>query len=344
MQVSIALDAMGGDYAPQIVIEGAELALLKLSSQSNISFSIYGDKSLVSPLIEKTVLLKESIKNNHSFFFHTDQVVLGTDKPSAILRGKPKSSMRLAIESVRDGNNQAVVSAGNTGAYMALSRMILKSLEGVDRPALVGLSPTLEGFSVFLDMGANIDRSPEVLYQLAVMGHFTAKRLLNKEHPTIGLLNIGSEELKGESFVQQAADRIRSDPNLNYYGFVEGTDIHKGTTDVVVTDGYTGNIALKTAEGTARVFSHFLKKSLSSSWKGRLGYLIAKSSFQMLQEHMDPRLYNGSAFLGLKKLAVKSHGGTDSLGFCSAILRTINLINDPSSEDIAKSIEDYLSK
>jgi len=244
------------------------------------------------------------------------------DKPSQALRhGRGKSSMWLAIDAVKKGEADAVVSAGNTGALMAMARFNLKMIEGIERPALAGLWPTLKGESVVLDVGASIGADEQHLINLAAMGSAMARVLFDIERPTVGLLNIGVEEVKGLEQVREAGRLLREGhfPYFDYAGFVEGDDIGKGTVDVVVTEGFAGNIALKTAEGTARQFAQYLRGAMNRTWAARLGYLLARPAFQTLRDKMDPRKSNGGVFLGLKGVVIKSHGGADAEGFAAAI-------------------------
>ena len=265
-------------------------------------------------------------------------------KVVAAIRTLPKSSMRLAIEAVAKGEAAAVVSAGNTGAYMALSKVLLKTFEGIDRPALATTIPTVKDPALVMDFGANVECTPNNLVQFAIMGHVFGTRLLKKEKPSIGLLNVGSEDVKGHTTIQDAADLLRNLKHINFYGFVEGDDITAGTTDIVVTDGFTGNVALKTMEGTALLIKHMLEDSLAASWRGKLGYLLARPSFLQLKKRMDPRHYNGALFLGLKGIAVKSHGGMDEVGFANAIRVAASLAADATSGQIATDLDRFLKE
>lgn len=338
MQVTLALDAMGGDEAPRIVVEGADIALTA-SQQRGISvrYQFFGDESRIERLLEAHPNLRGYVD-----LIHTDEHITDFSNPHLVLRRLPRSSMRLAIESVEQGEAQAVISAGNTGAYMALSKMILKTLAGIDRPAIAGPTPTLKGLSIMLDLGANIDRSPSTYFQLAVMGHFLAQRVLKIEQPSIGLLNIGSEEAKGGTLIQEAADFLRQEPALNFHGFIEGNDIHAGKVDVIVTDGFSGNISLKTGEGMVKFLAQVAQEAIQSTWRGKLAYLIAKPTLLSLKKRLDPRHYNGATLLGLKKIAIKSHGGTDSLGFSMAIQRAIDIVADKHVHSVGQDIEDFL--
>jgi len=313
-KVRIALDAMGGDHGPAVVIAGAELALAR---HPESEFLLYGDSGLISPLLEARPALRAA-----SRLTHTDIAVRMEDKPSQALRyGRWKSSMWLAIDAVKKGEADIAVSAGNTGALMAMSKFNLKTLPGIERPAIAALWPTLRGESIVLDVGASIGADAEHLVDLAVMGAATARILFDLERPTVGLLNIGAEEAKGLEEVREAGRLLREEklPGLDYRGFVEGDDIGRGKVDVVVTEGFAGNIALKTAEGTARQIGEYLKGAMTRTLRARIGYLFARSAFRQLRERMDPRRSNGGVFLGLNGIVIKSHGGTDAEGFAAAI-------------------------
>ncbi len=335
MTVVLALDAMGGDSAPHLVIEGAVKAL---SSGLGCTFLLFGNEQVIHPL------LKVHSHYRHAFeLVHTDEAISNDMKTAAAVRGLRNSSMRLAINAVAKGHAAAVISAGNTGAYMALSKLILKTFDGIDRPAIATSLPTLSGRTLVMDLGANVDCSAKNLVQFAIMGHVFGQRLLGKQSPSIGLLNIGSEDSKGNSIIQDAAQGLRELTQLNYHGFVEGDDITAGTTDIVVTDGFTGNVALKAIEGTAKLIKKILQDCFNQSWRGKLGYMMAKPAFAELQNRMDPRLYNGALFLGLKGIAVKSHGGTDSVGFANAIRAAASLAADSASGLIAADIDHFLT-
>jgi glycerol-3-phosphate acyltransferase PlsX len=252
------------------------------------------------------------------------------DKPSqALRRGRGKSSMWLAIEAVKSGGAQCVISAGNTGALMAMARFVLKTIPGIERPAIAAIWPTLRGESVVLDVGATIGADARQLVEFALMGEAMARSLLGLERPTVGLLNIGVEEIKGLEEVKEAGQLLRNlGLPLEYAGFIEGDDIGKGTVDVVVTEGFTGNIALKTAEGTAKQLATYLRLALTRTLLSRLGALLASGAFATLRERMDPRKHNGGVFLGLNGIVVKSHGGTDALGFATAIDVAIEMVKN----------------
>jgi glycerol-3-phosphate acyltransferase PlsX len=322
-KVRIALDAMGGDHGPAVIVAGADLARKRYP---DTAFVFFGDSALVAPLLEARPALKSA-----SRLVHTDIAVRMDDKPSQALRyGRWKSSMWLAIDAVKKGDADVAVSGGNTGALMAMSKFNLKMLPGIDRPAIAALWPTLRGESVVLDLGASIGADAEHLVDLAVMGAAMARILFHIEQPTVGLLNIGVEEVKGLEQVREAGAILREQhlPGLDYHGFVEGNDIGKGTVDVVVTEGFAGNIALKTAEGTARQIGEYLRTAMSRTLRAKIGYLFARSAFRQLREVMDPRRSNGGVFLGLNGIVIKSHGGADAEGFAAAIELGHGVVHD----------------
>jgi phosphate acyltransferase len=313
-KVRIALDAMGGDFGPSVVIGGAELSLIR---HPDIEIIVFGDRAMVEPLLAAKPVLARATK-----FVHTDVSVKMDDKPSQALRhGRWKSSMWLAIDAVKKGEADVAVSAGNTGALMAMARFNLKTMPGIDRPAIAALWPTLKGESIVLDVGASIGADAEHLLNLAVMGSAMARVLFDLDRPTVGLLNVGTEEVKGLEAVREAGRILREEqlPHLDYVGFVEGDDIGKGSVDVVVTEGFAGNIALKTAEGTARQMAGYLTSAMTRTWRAKLGYLLAREAFNTLRDKMDPRKSNGGVFLGLNGIVIKSHGGTDPEGFAAAV-------------------------
>ena len=313
-KVRIALDAMGGDIGPTVVVPGADLSLAR---HPDTEFIFYGDEAVVAPLVESRARLKAA-----SRIVHTDVVVRMDAKPSQALRqGRWKSSMWLAIDAVKKGEADAAVSAGNTGALMAMSKFNLRMMAGIERPAIAAVWPTLKGDAIMLDVGATIGADADHLVDLAVMGSAMARVLFDLARPTVGLLNIGVEEVKGQEQVREAGRILREAnlPFLEYIGFVEGDDIGKGNVDVVVSEGFTGNIAIKTAEGTARQLTELLRGAMSRTLRARIGYLLARSAFQMLRDKMDPRKANGGVFLGLNGIVIKSHGGTDAEGFASAV-------------------------
>jgi glycerol-3-phosphate acyltransferase PlsX len=313
-KVRIALDAMGGDFGPAVVIGGADISL---SRHPDTEFLLFGVEGQIAPLLAERPRLKAV-----SRIVHTDVVVKMDEKPSQALRhGRWKSSMWLAIDAVKKGEADAAVSAGNTGALMAMAKFNLRTMPGIERPAIAGLWPTLKGDSIVLDVGASIGADADHLVDLAVMGSAMARVLFDLERPTVGLLNIGVEEVKGLESVREAGRILREAnlPFLDYLGFVEGDDIGKGTVDVVVTEGFSGNIAIKTAEGTARQLAEFLRSAMSRTLRARIGYLFARAAFGALRDKMDPRKANGGVFLGLNGIVIKSHGGTDVEGFAYAV-------------------------
>ena len=310
--ITIALDAMGGDRAPGIVLKGAEMALQR---HPDVRYLLFGAQDEVRPILAKLPSLGEAVT-----LFHTNEVVADDAKPSLALRAGRPSSMKLAIDAVADGRADGVVSAGNTGALMAMAKSALKTLPGIDRPAIASFFPTQRGESVMLDLGANVECDAENLVQFALMGDVFARTVLGLVEPTVGLLNVGAEDLKGNDAVRAASARLRlAMTPSQFYGFIEGDDIAAGTVDVVVTDGFTGNIAVKTAEGTAKLFSEFLDAAFRHSLPARIGYLFARRALKKLRMRCDPRRYNGAMFLGLGGIAVKSHGSTDAFGFANAI-------------------------
>jgi glycerol-3-phosphate acyltransferase PlsX len=313
-QVRIALDAMGGDHGPPVVVAGAARAL---ENHPEATFILFGDRAQVEPLLAAHPRLQEACR-----LVHTDVAVRMDDKPSQALRnGRWKSSMWLAIDAIKKGEADVAVSAGNTGALMAMAKFNLKMLRGIGRPAIAALWPTLRGTSIVLDLGASIGADAEHLIDMAVMGSAMARVVYRVDRPSVGLLNIGVEEVKGLEPVREAGRILRENPppHVDYIGFVEGDDIGKGKANVVVTEGFAGNIALKTAEGTARQFADYLRDAISQSIWSKLGYLLARPAFRMLRDKMDPRNSNGGVFLGLNGVVIKSHGGTDPEGFAAAV-------------------------
>ncbi len=308
----IALDAMGGEHAPDIVINGANVARER---NPDMRFLLFGDEERLRPFLDRFPRLGD-VSEVH----HCETTIGDHDKPSTALRQGKRSSMRLAIDAVRDGDAHGVVSAGNTGALMAMAKVVFKTLEGIHRPAMASIFPTMRGQTVMLDLGANVDCTVENLVQFAVMGEVFSRTVLGVIKPTVGLLNVGSEEFKGHETVRGAAKMLQElDLPITFHGFIEGDDITAGTVDVVATDGFTGNVALKTAEGTARLYSQFLRAAFKETLLSRIGYMLARRSLMRLRERLDPRSYNGAMFLGLNGVVVKSHGATDMLGFANAI-------------------------
>lgn len=330
--IVLALDAMGGDRAPDMVVDGAEIARQKFAAAR---FLFVGDEARLRPLLDRHPDLARV-----SELRHTTEVVTNDAKPSAALRGGRQSSMRLAINAVQAGEAHAVISAGNTGALMAMAKLVLKTAPGIDRPAIAGFFPTMRGSSVMLDLGANVECDARNLVQFAIMGEVFARTVLGLARPTIGLLNVGSEDQKGHEELRTASSVLRTNGlNLAFHGFVEGSDIAAGTTDVIVTDGFTGNIAIKTAEGTSRLFSSFLRQAFSSSPRAKLGYVLAKPALDGFRQRIDPRRYNGAILLGLNGIAVKSHGGTDAIGFANALGVAVDMLANGITARIQEELQ-----
>lgn len=313
-KVRIAVDAMGGDFGPSVTVLGCALAL---DRRPESHFLLIGDEKAIRAELDKHPRLAASAEVRHS-----DVAIRMDDKPSQALRyGRRVSSMWMAVEAVKKGEADAAVSAGNTGALMAMSKICLRTMPGVDRPALACLWPTIRGQSIVLDVGASIGANASHLVALAIMGSAMARVILGVDRPTVGLLNVGTEEIKGVEEVKAAAAILREShlPGLEYSGFVEGDGIGMGAVDVVVTEGFTGNITLKTAEGTARQIAAWLRAAMGRSLLARLGYLLARGAFAELKSKMDTRSVNGGVFLGLEGIVIKSHGGTDAVGFAHAV-------------------------
>ncbi len=331
-RLTIALDAMGGDNAPRSVLRGANIARKRFP---DVDFLIYGDQAKLAPFLKRLPKLGKV-----ATIVHAPDVVGNDDKPSAALRAGRNSSMRLAIDAVRDGKALGVVSAGNTGALMAMAKIVLRTLPGIDRPAMASFFPTMKGESVMLDLGANIECNAENLVQFAFMGELFARTVLGSLRPTVGLLNVGSEEVKGNDELRRAAAMLRDGSvPIQFHGFIEGDDIAAGTVDVVVADGFSGNIALKSAEGTARLISEFLRRTFKSSLFAIIGYIFARHALSKLRARLDPRRYNGAVFLGLNGIAVKSHGGTDALGFATAIGVAVDMAKNGFIASMKKEFE-----
>lgn len=308
---SLAIDAMGGDAAPEAVLDGLELAAER---HPGARFLLVGDEARVGAALARRKRAAKVCSLRHA-----PEVISGDLKPTVALRMRG-SSMRLAIDAVASGEAAGVVSAGNTGALMALAKIVIKTMPEIDRPALAAIGPSARGDVVLLDLGANVQCDARNLVEFAIMGDAFARVALGLTMPSIGLLNVGSEELKGDDRVRAAAEVLRdSHVGPQFRGFIEGHDITAGTVDVVVTDGFTGNVALKTGEGALKLMRDLLRQVFTSSIPARLGYLLARPALDRLREWMDPRRYNGAILLGLNGVVVKSHGGTDALGFAHAV-------------------------
>jgi len=331
----IALDAMSGDHGPGVVVPAAARALRE---HPELKLILVGDEKVLKHELGRSGLQE----GERLAVRHASQVVAMDDLPSQALRGKKDSSMRVAINLVKDGTAEACVSAGNTGALMATARFVLKTLDGIDRPAIITALPTITGHSHVLDLGANVDSPAEVLYQFAVMGSVLASAVDNNAAPSVGLLNIGEEEIKGNEQVKEAGALLASS-TLNYIGFVEGDDIYKGTVDVVVCDGFMGNVALKTSEGVAKMISHYMKAEFKRNLFTKLAGLIALPVLRAFRKRIDPRAYNGASLVGLRGIVIKSHGSADAFSFSRAInealLETEKNVPERISEQLGALLE-----
>ena len=329
---TLAVDAMGGDRAPGIVVQGLELAAERHPSAR---FLLIGDETVLTALLARHKRARGACTVRHA-----PDVITNDMKPTAALRSR-NSSMRLAIDAVASREASGLVSAGNTGALLALAKIVIKALPGIDRPAMAAIGPSARGDVVMLDLGANVQCDVRNLVEFAVMGDVFARTVLGLTAPTIGLLNVGTEELKGDDTVREAADILRaSHIGPQFHGFVEGHDIAAGTTDVVVTDGFTGNVALKTGEGALKLIGEFLKQVFTSSILAKIAYLLVRPGLDRLREWLDPRRYNGAVMVGLNGVVVKSHGGTDAQGFAHAIDVAMDMVvhrfNERIREDLAR--------
>ncbi len=336
--VTIALDAMGGDHGPSVVIPATAIASIR---HPEARFLLVGDAARIEPELKAHPELAEKTD-----LIHTNVAIAMDAKPSQALRkGRYHSSMWLALEAVKDGRADAAVSAGNTGALMVMAKFCLKTLEGIDRPAIAAIWPTIDSECIVLDVGANVGADSRQLVEFALMGAAMARALFGVEQPTIGLLNIGVEEVKGLDEIKKAAAVLKDAPiPIRYHGFVEGDDVGRGAVDVVVTDGFTGNIALKTAEGTAKQIGEYLRAAMGRSLLARLGAVLAQGAFRALKEKMDPRQLNGGIFLGLNGIVVKSHGGTDATGFASAIDLAYDMASNGVVNHLASDVAGFHAK
>lgn len=310
----IAIDAMGGDGGPAAIVAAAARAHARAP---DLRFRLFGDEARLAPELARVPALAAAIE-----LVHAPDAISGDDKPSQAIRRAKTSSMGLAIAAVKDGQADVAVSAGNTGAMMAMAKLALRTMPGIDRPALAALLPSLgETDFVMLDLGANTECDATNLVQFAVMGAAYARTALDIARPKVALLNIGTEELKGTGELKDAAARLRAADHLpmDFAGFIEGDRISRGEVDVIVSDGFSGNVALKTAEGTARFVTDLLRRAFTSSLRSKAGFLLSKPALHMLKVHLDPNNHNGAVFLGLNGLVVKSHGGADVKGFANAI-------------------------
>ena len=323
---------MGGDKAPAMVIDGLEIAAER---HPTARFLLVGDEPTLTEHLSRRRRARAACTIRHA-----SQTISSDMKPTAALRSR-QSSMRLAIDAVATGEASGVVSAGNTGALLALAKIIIKSLPGIDRPAMAAIGPSARGDVVMLDLGANVQCDARNLVEFAVMGDVFARTVLGLTAPTIGLLNVGSEELKGDDKLRMAAEILRaSHIGPQFHGFVEGHDIAAGTTDVIVTDGFTGNVALKTGEGALKLIGDMLKQVFGRNLASKIAYMLAKPGLDRLREWLDPRRYNGAVMVGLNGVVVKSHGGTDAQGFAHALDVAMDMVvhrfNEHIREDLAR--------
>ena len=330
MTITLAVDAMGGDHGPSVTIPASINAL---SKYDQLHIILVGDKELI-----QTELQKNKYTNTRLSIQHASEVVEMDESPQSALKNKKDSSMRVAINLIKEEKAQACVSAGNTGALMATARYVLKMLPGIDRPAIASSLPSQKGTTYMLDLGANTDCTAENLLQFAVMGAMLVSSVTGKPKPSIGLLNIGSEDIKGNEVVKQAGELLRRS-HLNFYGNVEGNDIFKGTTDVVVCDGFVGNVALKSAEGIAQLMGRFLTQEFKRNWITKSMAFVSLLVLNRFKKRLDPRRYNGASFLGLKGIVIKSHGGADSYSFFYAIRTAIEESKNNVLENIQKQLE-----
>ena len=330
--INIAVDAMGGDNSPQKIIDGIEM---HHKESKNIYYKLFGDKNIIDPIINK-----KSIDKSAYEIIHTDEKIKGEDSAfKAAKRGK-NTSMWLAIDSVKQKLSDIVISAGNTAALLVIAKLNLKMIENIDKPALSGLWPSKKGMSVVLDLGANVECSDKNLIDFAVMGSSLFKSLFPDDKPKVALLNIGSEELKGNEIIKETYQKLNQITNedFDFKGFIEGNHIMDGNVNVIVADGFTGNVALKTAEGTANFITSELKYAMKSSIFGKLGSLISISSLKKFKKKLDPRLYNGAILLGLDSPVIKSHGGTDYIGFANSLSVCEKIVKNNLIDKIKKSI------
>ena len=330
----IAIDAMGGDTGPATMLAGAALAH---AASPDLRFMIFGDKALIRTEVDKHAMLAPAVE-----IVHCDDVIAATDKPSQAIRRAKTTSMGRAIAAVKSGEAQAALSAGNTGAMMAMAKLALRTMAGIDRPALAALLPTLgDNDVVMLDLGANTESDTDNLVQFAVMGAAYARVVLDLKRPRVKLLNIGTEELKGTGELKQAATILREADYLpmRFDGFTEGDKLARGDVDVIVTDGFSGNIALKTAEGTARFVTDLLKRAFTSSVRSKVGFLISRPATELLRHHLDPNNHNGAVFLGLNGLVVKSHGNANARGIANAIGLAARMVREDLTRKIVEDLD-----
>jgi glycerol-3-phosphate acyltransferase PlsX len=330
--ITIAVDAMGGDNAPQKIIDGIEL---HHKNNKNVFYKLFGDKNIIEPQIKT-----KSIDKNIIEVIHTEEKIKGEDTAFAAAKRGKNTSMWLAIESVKNKSSDIIISAGNTGALLVIAKLNLNMIENIDKPALSGLWPSKKGMSVVLDLGANIDCSDKNLIDFAIMGSSLFKSLFPEEKAKVALLNIGSEELKGNEVIKETYQKLNQiiNEDFEFKGFIEGNHLMDGSVNVIVADGFTGNVALKTAEGTANFITSELKEAMKSSVFGKLGSLISINSLKKFKKKLDPRLYNGAILLGLDSPVIKSHGGTDFIGFANSLSVCEKIVKNNLIDKIKKSI------
>lgn len=338
--VTISVDAMGGDYAPDIVVNGLAYFIKHEGQKHDLTVLLHGDEAALAPLLAAKPNVRDICEIRHS-----DTVISMDMKPSQAVRRGKGTSLWNTVESVKNGEAASALSAGNTGALMAISMLQLKRKVGVQRPALVAAWPTPEGQSVVLDVGANVETDASQLTEFAVLGEAFYRAIFKKEQPSIGLLNVGTEDLKGNATIKAAHERLNeSKLGLNYIGYVEGYDISMGGADVIVTDGFTGNIALKTAEGTAKLIGTFFSEALQGNLWSKFTTLLNGLALRKLRKRIDPRRVNGAVFLGLNGLVVKSHGGTDHIGFANAVNVAVGLAESPFEKEIERKLSELHSE
>ncbi len=335
-ELTLAIDAMGGDAGPKPVVDGVALAAAK---GLRAKFLFFGDEARLAPLLATANGL------SNAEILHSDNVVAMTDKPMHVLRRGRDTSMWAALEALKDGAAHAVISCGNTGALMAVARKQLRMIEGIDRPAVTALWPTPRGRTVVLDVGANVEADENQLVQFAIMGEAFFRALTGVAKPSVGLLNVGAEDLKGHELIRTAARVLReADPDMAFSGFVEGNDISKGTVDVVVTDGFTGNIALKTAEGAARLVGGWVSEALTGTLNAKFGALFMAPGLRKLRDRIDPSSNNGGVFLGVNGIVVKSHGGADARGVASAVNMAASLARENFRDEVAETVKTVMRR
>jgi len=330
--ITIAVDAMGGDNAPQKIIDGIDL---HAKNSKNVYYKLFGDKDIIDPIINK-----KSIDKNLFEIVHTNEKIKGEDSAFTAAKKGKNTSMWLAIDSVKKKLSDIVISAGNTGALLVIAKLNLRMIENIDKPALSGLWPSKKGMSVVLDLGANIECNDKNLIDFAIMGSSLLKSLFPEEKPKVALLNIGSEEIKGNEVIKTTYQKLNQiiNEDFEFKGFIEGNNLMNGDVNVIVADGFTGNVALKTAEGTANFITSELKQAMTSSILSKIGSLISVNSLKKFKKKLDPRLYNGAILLGLDSPVIKSHGGTDYIGFANSLAVCEKIVKNNLIDKIKNSI------